>query len=195
MRKAAGTATGLGILLFGTALVPDFWVWNAGRKGCLDPAQQIRASLIVVPGASVYRNGKLSPVLQERVDIALGTLRTLPRARLLVSGTSVPGGYDEAGAMRRYAMERGLDSSRILVDREGESSLATVKGIRRLHPSPGQVVLVSQSWHLPRCLWLGRSQALKGLACDRPLRSGALLQRLREHPARIENFWQQTLGL
>lgn len=193
MHKAAGTAAGFGIILFGAALIPDIWVWNQGRKHSLASPRQIQARLVVVPGASVYRDGRLSPILKERVDAALAALRAWPEARLLLSGTSIPGGYDEVGAMRRYALERGIDSARILLDFHGESSQATIAGISRLGFPPEQVVLISQSWHLPRCLWLGRKQGVKGLACDRPSGSSAWLLRLREHPARIQNFWQQTL--
>lgn len=193
MHKAAETAAGLGLFLLGTALIPDLWVWNQGRKQALASPRQMQARLVVVPGASVYRDGRLSPILRERVDAALSALRAWPEARLLLSGTSIPGGYDEVGAMRRYALERGIDSARILLDFRGESSRATIDGIARLGYPLGQVVLISQSWHLPRCLWLGRAQGLKGLACDRPSGSSAWLQRLREHPARIQNFWQQTL--
>lgn len=193
MRNAAKTATGCGLLLLGAALIPDFWVWNQGRKHLLDSPSQIQAQLVVVPGASVYRDGRLSPILKERVDAALAALRAWPQARILLSGTAIPGGYDEVNAMRRYALERGIDSARILVDHHGESSQETIAGIFRLRLPPGEVVLVSQSWHLPRCLWLGRSQDIKGIACDRPSGSTGWLPRLREHPARIQNFWAQTL--
>lgn len=193
MRNAAKTATGCGLLLLGAALIPDFWVWNQGRKHILDSPRRMQASLVVVPGASVFRDGRLSPILKERVDAALAALRAWPQARLLLSGTVIPGGYDEVYAMRRYALERGIDSARILVDHHGESSQETVASIFRLRYPPGEVVLISQSWHLPRCLWLGRSRTIKGLACDRPSGTAAWLPRLREHPARIQNFWLQTL--
>ncbi len=184
---------GLSVLLFGAALIPNFWVWNEGRKRILPSPSQIQAQLVVVPGASVYRNGRLSPILKERVDAALGALRAWPQARLLLSGTAIPGGYNEVEAMRRYALERGFDSGRVLVDLKGESSLATIASIARLQQPSSKVVLISQSWHLPRCLWLGRAQGIKGLACDRPSGTAAWLSKLREHPARIQNFWQQTL--
>lgn len=193
MRKPAFWAFGLGATLAATLAMPDYWVWRTGQPNLLKSPQGIQPRLVVVPGASVYRDGRLSPILKERVDAALLALKAWPDALVLFSGTAIPGGYDEVGAMQRYATSRGLDSNRILLDGKGQSSQETIARIRRFQPSGGLVVMISQSWHLPRCLWLGRRQNLKGLACDRPRPWRGLLPRSREHFARIANFWQSLL--
>jgi len=193
MRKPALWAFGLGATLAATLATPDYWVWQAGRHNLLMSPQGVQPRLVVVPGASVYRDGRLSPILKERVDAALLALKAWPEASVLFSGTAIPGGYDEVGAMQRYAASRGLDSSRILLDGKGQSSQETIARIRLFQPRGGLVVMISQSWHLPRCLWLGKSQNIKGLSCDRPRAWSGLLPRMREHCARIANFWQSLI--
>ncbi|MEN9353276.1 MAG: hypothetical protein RL318_601 [Fibrobacterota bacterium] len=194
MRKPRAWAFGLGAAFFGLVALPDLWVWRCGQTNLLNSPQGIQPRLVVVPGASVFRDGRLSPILKERMDAALLALKAWPQAHLLLSGTSIPGGYDEVGAMERYARSRLLDSTRILLDSKGESSQETISGIRRFQPQGGMVVIISQSWHLPRCLWLGRAQNLKGLACDAPRPWRLSIAQLREHLARAENFWQDLLN-
>ena len=193
MRRRILWASLSGAVLASASLLPDLWVLHEGQRNLLTSPRQIRPGLVVVPGASVFRNGRLSPVLKERVDAALLAMRAWPASRLLLSGTAIAGGYDEVGAMRRYACARGMDSTRILVDREGQSTQETIGRIPDFQPDGAPAVIITQSWHMPRCLWLGRRQDLKGLVCDRPRLTTAILLRLREHLARIDNFWRSFL--
>jgi len=187
--KLAALATAL--VLSGAGI--DGWVWWHGKSAILPAPRGDAPALIVVPGASVFRNGTLSPVLKERLDAALLAARAWPQSRLLLSGTSIPRGYDEVQAMRRYAIGRGFDSTRIYLDRHGDNSQHTVELVGHIL-QPGQhAVLVSQSWHLPRCLWLGREYGLQGLACNRNEPWKSLPYRLREHPARLDNFMHSIL--
>jgi SanA protein len=194
MRKPGAWAFGLGAAFVTLVVLPDMWVWHQGQRNQMESPHGIQPRLVIVPGASVYRDGRLSPILKERMDAALLALLAWPNANVLLSGTSIPGGYDEVAAMERYARNRRLDSTRILKDGQGHSTQETIARIRRIHPMGGSVVIISQSWHLPRCLWLGRAQNLKGLACDRPRPWKATGPRLREHFARAENFWRDLLN-
>ncbi len=176
-----------------TGATVDGWVWWHGQSAILSAPRGEAPALLVVPGASVFRNGNLSPVLKERLDAALLASRAWPQARLLLSGTSIPRGYDEVQAMRHYAIGRGFDSTRIYLDRHGDNSLRTVELVGRILRPGQRAVLVSQSWHLPRCLWLGKRYRLQGLACDREGLWKSLPYRLREHLARPENFLHAIL--
>jgi SanA protein len=116
---------------------------------------------VIVPGASVYRSGRLSPVLERRMETALALAFDRPRVKLVVSGTTVPQGYSETKAMRDYAVERGFPARRVIVDDEGRSTFLTLLnckstfGLRR-------VALVSQDYHLPRSLYIARRLGMQG---------------------------------
>jgi len=116
---------------------------------------------VIVPGASVYRSGKLSPVLERRMETALALAFSRPGTKLVLSGTTVPQGYSETKAMRDYAVERGFAVKDVLIDDEGRSTFLTllncrsVLGLRR-------VALVSQDYHLPRALYIARRLGMQG---------------------------------
>ncbi len=170
----------------------DFWVWWRGSSGIVGLEEISPPDVILVPGASVLRSGKLSPVLRQRVEMALEASRIWPKSRLVLSGTAIPGGYDEPLAMRNYLLDHGVDSSRLTLDREGRNTHAS---IQNLGAASGALVVVSQGWHLPRAVWLGRQHGwvVQGLVAGAGSTAG-WENLLREHLVRVENFLGQFLS-
>jgi len=167
---------------------PDFWVLFQGTPLVRAMETMPVPGVILVPGASVLRNGKPSTVLRQRVEAALGAARRWPDARIVLSGTAVPGGYDEPRAMRKYLVEHGVDSARLFLDKQGTSTRSSVADLGR---PGGALVIVSQEWHLPRACWLARHAGwdVHGLAAgtDAPVGWENIL---REHLTRTANFWE-----
>ncbi|HOX51778.1 MAG TPA: YdcF family protein, partial [Fibrobacteria bacterium] len=182
-------AVTLGSLLCLAFLGPDLWVLHQGSRWMI-PFDSVQApEIVVVPGASVLRNGKPSPVLRQRVQEALWVARRWPEARLVLSGTA-DGGYDEPLAMRRYLKEHGIDTARLVLDREG---LSTRDAFLNLGKPSGRILVVSQEWHLPRSLWLARELGWEawGVVAGRDAAAG-WGNHLREHAGRAANFWQMA---
>ena len=180
------------VLLVGVlGLAPDLWVWWKGSQDIVLATELSEPRIILVPGASVFRSGRPSPVLRQRVESALELARTWPKARLVLSGSAIPGGYDEPWAMQNFLREHGVDSSRLALDREGRNTRASVDNLG--DPGAGLVV-VSQRWHLPRALWLARQKgwSAQGLVAGAGS-NGAWENVLREHLVRIQNFWGHFL--
>ena len=180
-------ACGFAVLL--CLAVPDAWVYLSGAPRMAPPPPGFAPALILVPGASVLRNGKPSPVLRQRVETALGAARRWPAARLVLSGTA-EGGYDEPASMFRYLLDHGVDSARMLLDRKGTSTWASVENLGR---PAGPVLVVSQAWHLPRACWLARGNGwdVRGLAAGEGGAQG-WENLAREHMVRVANFWGRT---
>ena len=173
------------VLLLG----PDLWVLVQGSR-LVQPVDSIAVpELILVPGASVLRNGKPSPVLRQRVEKALYAARRWPGALLVLSGSAVTGGYDEPLAMRRYFVDHGIDSSRLVMDRGGVN---TRSSIFDLGAPSGNLVVVSQRWHLVRACWLASQSGweVHGLAAGEDAPAG-WENLLREHLVRTANFWER----
>jgi vancomycin permeability regulator SanA len=106
----------------------------------------------LILGAEVYADGRPSPALANRLDVGIELLR-LGRVRtLLMSGGN---GTFEVGAMRAYAIARGVSSDAILLDAAGERTLASCLqardsfGARRL-------IVVSQELHMARAVYTCR---------------------------------------
>jgi len=180
-RWAAGVF--LALLLGG--LVADVAVLVAGRAGVATGPVGPAPRWIVVPGASVRRDGSLSGVLKARMDAALAAANAWPGALLLLSGTAIPGGYSEPEAMRRWALEHGVSSERIVLDRAGTDTRGT---IRNLGQPSGSIVIVSQGWHLPRALWSARRAGWSATGIVAASAGWSPRQRLREHVVRAVYF-------
>lgn len=117
-----------------------------------DPASAPTAPVALILGAEVYAGGRPSPALANRLDVGIELLR-LGRVRaLLMSGGN---GTFEVGAMRAYAIARGVSSDAILLDAAGERTLASCLqardsfGARRL-------IVVSQELHMSRAVYTCR---------------------------------------
>lgn len=175
-----------GLLL--AMLGADLWVFAGGARWVEALESLPEPDFILVPGASVLRNGKPSPVLRQRIESALWCARKWPKAMVVLSGTAVIGGYDEPLSMRNYLVEHRVDSLRLVLDRGGVNTRASVQN---LSERPRRVVIVSQRWHLPRAIWLARSAGWEAWGMpagdEEPSGWGNLA---REHLVRMENFWQ-----
>lgn len=174
-------------MLILVAASADFWVWWRGSSAIVNLEEMAAPDIILVPGASVLRNGRPSPVLRQRIETAVGAARLWPLAKMVLSGSGIAGGYDEPGAMRRYLIEHGIDSTRLVLDRKGRNTRAS---ITNLGVPEGRLVVVSQRWHLARAIWLAKIQGwpVEGLVAGSGTSAG-WENLVREHFVRIQNFW------
>ena len=147
---------------FAVLLIVCAWVINAyvvvkaQSRMFTDPAAVPVADAVIVPGASVYRSGKLSPVLQQRMEGALHYLALHKGARLVLSGHAIPGGYNETTAMLEFARRKEIPLENILVDEKGRSTYVTLLNFRR-SSNIRRILIVSQDYHLPRALYIAQT--------------------------------------
>jgi len=155
----------------------------------LDTSRWVRPRVAIVFGASVYGNGDLSPVLADRVDTAIELYRAGKVDRILVSGDNRHPSYNEPKAMQEYLVTHAVASKDVVVDYAGRSTYETclrakeVFGLQR-------AVLVSQSYHLPRALYISNQLGLEavGMAGDLRLKSKIDYQSVREWAAEVKAY-------
>jgi len=85
-----------------------------------------------------------------------------------VSGDGVgDDGYDEVEAMRNYLLALDVPAADIVSEPWGLDSFQSIRRFRELY-SDRSVVFVTQGYHLPRVLFIGRSLGLQvvGTAAD-----------------------------
>ncbi len=124
----------------------------------LDDAPGVDA--VIVPGASVYRSGKLSPVLQRRMEAGLQFLALDENALLVLSGYAIPQGYNETAAMLEFARKNLVEEKRIRTDEGGRSTYVTLLNCKR-RLGLQRVLIVSQDYHLPRALYIARGLGME----------------------------------
>jgi uncharacterized SAM-binding protein YcdF (DUF218 family) len=115
-----------------------------------------------MPGKSA--TSQLSASALARIVEAVRLLRSLPGARLVVSGPGEPGRPSHAAVLAAAAESLGVDGTKITLietalDTEDESlAFARLVGSRR-------TALVTSAWHMPRAARLFRSARVDFVAC------------------------------
>ncbi len=111
-----------------------------------------RADAIVVFGARVYKNGRMSDALADRVRTGCALYLAGHADKIIFSGGPGDGDTHETAAMKAAAIKAGVPHHAILVDTEGLNTQATVANTAELFEKMGirRVLVVSHFYHLPR---------------------------------------------
>jgi vancomycin permeability regulator SanA len=148
-----------------------------------DAASAPPAPVALILGAEVYADGRPSPALANRLDVGIELLR-LGRVRtLLMSGGN---GTFEVGAMRSYAVARGVSSDAILLDAAGERTLASCLQARDSFGAH-RLVVVSQELHMSRAVYTCRRLGIDAEGVVAPEFTGdrVLVYQIRERFALV----------
>lgn len=183
------TAGVLALLLVVCAWVINAYVVVKGKSHTFLTAESVPlAEAVIVPGASVYRSGKLSPVLRQRMEGALRYLALHSGVKLVLSGHAIPGGYSEPEAMKEFALANAVSASDIQLDAKGRSTYVTLLNFRRTSPLR-RILIVSQVYHLPRALYIARSMGFdaSGLVVSEDVGAGHIPS--REYFTRLKDFF------
>lgn len=126
------------------------------------------------------------PFLEHRLDTAAELFGRGKVGRVLVSGSFDGGFYDEAGAMQKGLIERGVPADAIVCDRAGYRTLDSVVRARRVY-GVETAAIVSQRFHVYRALLIARTEGLDATAVVAPgLPSGKMWRvQVREWLARV----------
>ena len=164
------------------------WVHWRARPYIVSAQEVDHAQVAIVLGALVYaKPGKLSPVLQDRVDTAIALYKAGKVDRLLMTGDHGQQNYDEVNSMRVYAEAKGVPDEHIFLDHAGFNTYDSMARARRVFMVDSAVVVTNQ-FHLDRSVFLARSQGIKaqGVVADMRPYSDANYNDQREFLARCK---------
>lgn len=113
------------------------------------------AHTVIILGASVHSDGKLSPILQDRVDTGLKLYNIGKVKRFLLSGDNRKSDYDEVNAMRNYLLKLNVPEEDIFIDPAGIDTYDSMYRSRDIFQVPSAIV-VTQKFHLPRTLFIAK---------------------------------------
>lgn len=113
-----------------------------------------RGTHLVVLGAGLTDDGKIRPVLEERLEAALRAAQRYPESPIVVTGGVPRNGVTEAQAMKDWLVVRGITPERIT---EESQSTSTVENARftndvLLERRATGAVLVTNRDHLERAM-------------------------------------------
>ncbi len=137
------------------------------------------------------KNGAPSYALRDRLDKGLELYQQKKIKRFLLSGDHGQRNYDEVNHMKNYLTKRGIPTSDIFLDHAGfdtYNSMVRAKKIFKVN----DLIVITQAFHLPRAVYIGRSQGLKihGYIADKRKYHRAKWYAFREVFAKIKAFWE-----
>jgi len=147
----------------------------------------------IVFGAGLWRDGSPTPVLRDRVAMAASLYFAGKVEKLLMSGDNRFVNYNEPAAMRAFALELGIPDQAIVLDFAGRRTYDTCYRARDIF-GVRQAILITQSFHLPRAIFLCEAMGVSAVGVPADLRqyrrSSLLYWNLRELPATLTAIWE-----
>jgi SanA protein len=194
MRRLVALGVVCGVL---AVAVPNLIVWLGGRSPVTtDVAKVPHAQAALVLGAQVYRDGRPSIMLRDRVDAGAELYRAGRVDKLLLSGDHSRTDYDEVGTMRRLLLDQGIPAEDIFTDHAGFDTWDSAQRAKRAF-DVSTAVVVTQRFHMARALYDARRAGLKvtGYAADRRDYGRIMGKlRLREAAARVKTLGDVVTG-
>lgn len=126
-----------------------------GSKWIYDSVETVDqpSQVAIVFGAGLFRNGKPSDVLSDRLITAAELYFTNKVEKILVSGDNSTEDYDEPSAMYDFLIQWGVPAQDIAVDFAGRRTYDTCIRAKEIWQIEN-AILVTQAFHLPRALFL-----------------------------------------
>jgi SanA protein len=172
------------------------WIqWQYDRLVLTDLAAAPRVPVAVVFGAGVYPDGRLSPMLRDRMDTAIDLYRAGAVRKLLVSGDNRFVDYDEPGRMHAYAVAQGLPAQDVVRDYAGRRTYDTCYRARSIF-GVERAILVTQRFHLARAIFTCRNLGIDaiGFSADRRIYWSNAYYQARDALATVVAWWDVTIA-
>ena len=134
-------------------------------SACLNTFHLIKArklDYIVVLGAGI-KGEKVTPLLAARINKGIEILDKNKNAKLIMSGGQGKGeDIPEGEAMARYAIEQGIDESKIIVENKSKNTKENILFSSKLmNKELPRIALVTTSYHVFRALLLAKELGVR----------------------------------
>lgn len=144
---------------------------------------------ILVLGAGV-RNGKPTPMLNDRLQESVFLYKTNASNRILMSDDHGQKNYDEVNAMKKFAISKGIPTSHIFMDHAGFSTYESLYRAKEIFQAD-KIIIVTQEYHLYRALYIANELGIEavGVSATKKDYSGQFMREMREILARVKDFF------
>lgn len=116
------------------------------------------SDVIIVLGAAVW-NGKPSPALRERLDVALQAWKDKKAPVIIGSGGTNGEELSEGETMKRYLVAGGVPASKIIVEDDSYSTMENLQNSKAIMDKKGyhSAVIVTHAFHAYRASLMAKS--------------------------------------
>lgn len=179
------------VIIAGAALFINWNVSSQGTRYIVSSENAPSVDAVIIPGAYVLPDGRVSEMLADRLITALDLYRNGKASRIIVSGDHGTKAYDEVNAMRLFLQERGVPREHIFMDHAGFDTYDSIYRARDVFIVK-KALIVTQEYHLLRALYIARKLGIEayGVTADRYVYPNMAYYRIREVGARVKAFLQ-----
>ncbi|MBI5952564.1 MAG: YdcF family protein [Chloroflexi bacterium] len=187
----------LGALVLAGLLLPKLIIllYVAPRTFTVDDVPSDRVAIVF--GAGLRRDGTPTAILRDRVETAVQLYRQGKVKKLLMSGDNRFVNYNEPEAMRQYALDLGVPDEDIVLDYAGRRTYDTCYRASAIF-QVDSAILVTQSFHLPRALFLCNSLGVKSTGVEANniyfRKISRLYWHVREMFATVQAIWDVSVS-
>lgn len=121
------------------------------------------ADCAIVLGAKVYKDGRMSMALDDRVQQGIELYKAGYVEKLIMTGGIDANGQSEPQAMARAAYAAGIPKEDVILDEDGRNTRSSAKNCAKISRGRGwrSALVVSHYYHLARCKEAFRRQGLR----------------------------------
>ena len=143
----------------------------------------------LILGAKVFPDGSMSDILTDRAETALELFQQKKVQKILISGDHSKKNYDEVNTIKNYLLQHGIPPQSIFLDHAGLDTYDSLYRAKEIFQISSAIV-VSQSFHLPRAIYIGKSLNLDvvGIVADKHQYVLETYNQFRESVAGIKAF-------
>ena len=182
------------IIVIVVVCISPFAVVGLASAGREKTVGSVAAHDVAIVFGAGLDDGKPSPYLEARLQIALDLYTRGKVKVILVSGDNLTTFHNEPAAMTQWLVEQGVPENKIVQDYAGEDTYSTCMRAKDIF-GVTSTILVSQAYHLPRaistCRLLGVDAVGVGDESVKADRPGVWWKYwLRELPADANMLWE-----
>lgn len=150
------------VLCASIPVIMNAYMYSFSKKYILtyDEASKKKVDCVLVLGAGVTANGKVSYMLKDRLDCGVTVYNSGCTDRILMSGDHGKDGYDEVNAMKSYAKDAGVESDNIFMDHAGFSTYESMYRAKEVF-CVESAIIITQEYHLYRAIYDARKLGIE----------------------------------
>lgn len=143
---------------------------------------------ILILGCGIW-GSMPSPMLEDRLLEGISLYKNNLSNKIIMSGDHGSEDYDEVNVMKKYAIEKGVNSEDIFMDHAGFSTYESIYRAKEVF-NVKKIIIVTQKYHLYRALYIAGKLGIEayGVGADPRQYVGATYREIREILARNKDF-------
>lgn len=144
---------------------------------------------ILILGCGILANGEPTAMLTDRLLCGIDLYQRGLAPKIIVFGDHGTIDYDEVNTMKNFCIAHGVPDSDIFMDHAGFSTYESLYRARDIFQAD-HIIIVSQTYHLYRAVYLAQALNLDAIGVSSDLRNyrGQAYREFREILARNKDF-------